>query len=399
MRTDFTLPDCDAHAPSLRWARRYSRDPAGFSASLKRAMPLLLFVLDQVQKRDIPAEFALLPYVESTYNPTASNGGRAMGMWQLMPATALGGGLTISRNFDQRLDPVASTRVALNLLARHHRAFHDWRLADMAFNAGSHRIRRALSNTSAQHSPPRPDDLGLEAMTLNHLAKLQALACIVSHPHRFGVTLPVAGENDVLAVLKLRSPVDLRLAARLSGLNDAQIKRLNPEYKNSRMPGAGPFRLLLPVAARDALIANLEPLPVSIRAQWRELRLQRSERLSVLAYANAIEPEYLAQANRVPVDAQLSRGSRVLLPDHSVDPARRHSAVTSRNTSRPRNRRYVVHRGDTLWTIARRSGVIVDDLCQWNGLDEHAALRPGQHLRLQAPDNDTMSGSNDVASD
>ncbi len=398
MRSGFAMSDCDADTSTLRWARRYTHDPAAFSASLKRAMPLLLYVLNQVEALDVPTEFALLPYVESTYNPAASNNGRALGMWQLMPATARSRGLRMARHFDQRMDPVASTRVALNLLIRHHRSFHDWRLADLAFNAGSYRIRRALDNRTVRNSPAPTSDLGLNTTTRDHLAKLQALACIVSQPSRFGVNLPAANENDVLVVVELQSPVDLLLASRLSGVDYDRIRFFNPEYEDARMSAKGPFRVLLPAAARDPLVSNLAPLPESIRTRWHELRLQHTENLSVLAYANDIKPAYLAAANRVPVDAKLRVGTRVLLPDHSTHPFRRHVNTVSAKSTSPQPERYIVRRGDTLWAIARRSRIRMDNLRRWNGLDKHATLRLGQRLRLSTPDRNSTPESSDVVS-
>lgn len=393
MRAGFNMPDCEAGAAALIWAKRYSQHPAGFSESLKQAMPLLLYVLDQTENKGLATEFTMLPYVESTYNPAASGSGQAAGMWQLMPATARGNGLRVGKRYDQRLDPVASTRVALKLLDRYHRTFHDWRLADMAFNAGEYRIRKALHGHRDASDAKKIASIGINATTREHLAKLQGLACIVSQPSRFGVKLPAAGLDDVLAVVELPSAVDLRLAARLSGIDYEQVRALNPAYRNARMPAQGPFRLLLPVKARDALTGNLASIPEAMRrARWRELVLHQPESLDVLAYANDIRPEYLAAVNRLQGSTELNAGSRILLPDHSSYRTQRSVDTVPDRVAR-RFASYVVRRGDTLSGIAARAHVHVEDLCRWNGIDQHSTLRLGQRLRLASPDDVATSAT------
>ena len=136
LRRRFVMPGCDFNPGVQHWARAYAQGNNQFSASLNAAMPFLLVVLDQIEQRDMPGEFAFLPYIESNYTPLASSGDRAAGIWQLMPDTAREAGLRITPDYDGRLDIAASTHAALDLLQHYQQEFGDWRLADMAFNAG-----------------------------------------------------------------------------------------------------------------------------------------------------------------------------------------------------------------------------------------------------------------------
>ncbi|MEO8803111.1 MAG: transglycosylase SLT domain-containing protein [Rudaea sp.] len=350
-------------------------------------MPFLLLVIDQIEQRGMPGEFALLPYVESNYVPTAS-GGSAAGIWQLMPDTARENGLRVGGDFDARLDVPASTSVALDLLQRYYREFGDWHLADMAFNAGENRVKKALSSRAAKLSSSQVQQLGLSDLTHAHFARLMALACIVSDPLRYGLKLPETSPDDILDVVDMNTPIDLGLAAHLSGMKLDQLRYLNSGYLHARMPARGPFQLLLPAAQRDALQANLSALPGAIWPQWHAIVLRQPEPLSLLASAYEVEPQVLAAANLFAVDARLQAGTRVLVPgagktesQSTTKTAAEVAAISSGN--------HVVQRGDTLSSIAYQARVSVDDLCRWNGLDRFAILKLGRRLHLYATRVDT----------
>lgn len=381
LREQFALADCDYGPGAETLAKRYARNASGFSNSLSRAMPFLLLVIDQIEQRGMPGEFALLPYVESTYVPTAS-GGSAAGIWQLMPATAKASGLRVETDFDARLDVPASTAVALDLLQRYHEKFADWRLADMAFNAGEYRVKKVLSGSAHKRSPAQVRQLDLSPVTQAHLTRLMALACIVANPQRYALKLPDPKSDDHLDVVDLHAPVDLDLAAHLAGMSTDRLQYLNSGYVLGQMPTQGPFRLLLPKAQRDVLITNLSKLPESIWPQWHVIVLRQPESMGILASAYAVEPQVLASANLLAVDAQLAIGTQVLLPGPGKTPSRSihdPAAIASRTA-----RHHVVRSGDTLSAIAQRAHLSLNDLCRWNGLDRHAILKPGRRLRLYA---------------
>jgi len=391
LRQGFALPDCDYNAQVTQWSRRFSRDAAAFTASLNEAMPFLLVVAAQIEQRSMPAEFVFLPYIESNYTALASSGDRAAGIWQLMPDTAREAGLSISNEYDGRLDVQASTSAALDLLERYHDEFGDWRLADMAFNAGEYGIKDLRGDNSDAPSADELARLRAPTHTHEHLAKLMAVSCIVADPERFHVELPELQAEDALATLELSAPVDLMLVARVAGIDSAQLKHLNPGYLRGRMPEHGPFHLLVPSARHDAVVATLDKLPSSVWREWREITLLHDEEIDVLAAAHGIDAEALRAVNLTAADA-LAAGTRVLVPGHS-DEHRATGAIAKVQSLIERSSLHIVHAGDTLWNIAHRAGVRVADLLSWNGLRGDATLHPGQHLRLQAPESVSTASS------
>src|SRR5262249_52698014 len=184
----------------VHWTRMYTQMPKEFASSLSDAMPSLLLVVDQLEKHRMPGEFAFLPYLESNYVPIATTGGRAAGICQLMPDRDKEAGLRITSDYDGRLDLYGATLPAIGLLQQYHEEFDDWRIADMAFNAGLYKLRQLLANR--QHDGWSARELGrlrVNPGTHDHLAKLLALACVIGNPERYHVRLPEPKTDDGLA--------------------------------------------------------------------------------------------------------------------------------------------------------------------------------------------------------
>ena len=383
LRSRFALPDCDYNDDVRRLARWFSADPTGFAESLRQSLPLLSYVAERIEERDMPGEFTLLPYIESNYVPLVSSGDRAAGIWQLLPDTAREAGLRIGGGYDGRLDIAASTDAALTLLESYHDRFGDWRVADMAFNAGPYRIAKLLGDTEVPAGAAALGRLRVPAHTHRHLAKLLAVACIVSDPARFDVELPEPAPGDRLVEMPLPAALDLRLAARMAGLDASRLGQLNPGYLRGHMPASGPFHLLLPEAREQSLKLALDKLPQPLWRDWHELALHRSEPLHVLAQFNGIDADALATANAIAADTTLAPGTRVLLPGRGTRTA---AGTMQPSHAAEDSDTHIVRAGDTLWQIARAAHVAVSDLVQWNGLAHDSTLRLGQRLRLQAPD-------------
>ncbi|MBS0556111.1 MAG: transglycosylase SLT domain-containing protein [Proteobacteria bacterium] len=379
----FTFDDCGYSPDVARLAHWFSADPTGFAESLRQSLPFLLYVAKHLEEREMPGEFALLPYIESNYVPIASSGDHAAGIWQLLPDTAREGGLHIGGDYDGRLDIAASTDAALTLLERYYDRFGDWRVADMAFNAGPYRIAKLLGNGAVPSGAAELGRLRVDAHTHRHLAKLLAVACIVSDPARFDVKLPEPATGDRLTAISLPAAVDLQLAARVAGLDPARLRQLNPGYVRGRMPASGPFHLLLPEAQSRALSSALEKLPQSLWGEWHEITLRQTESLGVLAQAHDVDDAVLATANALVPETALDAGMRVLVPGR--DPIAPTAVAVSRQMPHDRDT-HIVRAGDSLWRIARAAHVALPDLLQWNDLTRNANLHPGQRLRLRAPE-------------
>jgi peptidoglycan lytic transglycosylase D len=379
LRRSFALDGCDYRPQVRRWAQHYARSPRAFTASWKAAMPFLLLVVDELERRKLPGEFAMLPYVESTYRPVPGRDGPA-GMWQLDADTARSVGLHVGADYDARLDPIASTGAALDLLEHYEREFADWRVADMAFNSGEFRVRKLLGDTDA-HALSAADlaRLPLSRTTHEHLDRLLALACIVQDPRAFGLVLPSPAPGDRLQALDLRAGMDLRLAARLAGVPYEDVKRWNAGYRRNRMDADFSRRLLLP-DSRVAQFRNAaEAVPVAYWGDWREQRATATRAIGSWAAQFGVPIAVLATANAVDVDATILPSTHLLVPGREPAPSAR-----KREDAASRPARHVVVAGDSLSRVAQRYSMTLADLVRLN--PHLGTLHPGDVIRLQPPD-------------
>lgn len=377
LRARFAMHGCDYRPGVQRWARSYARGARAFKASWEQAMPFLLLVVDEIERRDLPGEFALLPYVESSYQPIASSGDRPAGMWQLTPDTARSAGLVVGKEYDGRLDAVASTRAALDLLERYEREFDDWRLANMAFNSGEFRVKKLLGERDPRTLSA--DELGKIAfnpVTHDHLDRLLALACIVEDPQRFGIELPEPDANDRLQSVELQAAMDLRLAARLAGVDAGDLRRWNAGYRRNRMSADAQHRLLLPTPRVERFQTASAGVPLAYWGDWLEQPAARSGGIGSWAAQVGVPVAVLALANAIDENATVGRSTRLLLPGREPEPL-----ADSRREPARRPRVHVVAAGDTLSAIARRYDVALKDLRRWNPR-AHGTLHLGDRLRL-----------------
>jgi membrane-bound lytic murein transglycosylase D len=341
------MPDC-ADSPLIRAnVAMYTRSPARFEQLLKQSLPLIIYVHRQLQDAGIPGEFSMLPMLESSYN-TAEPGRRndPAGMWQLMPRTARLHGLTVDHHYDGRLDPVASTQAAIKMLKVLNRQFDDWRLTDMAYNAGPYAVLGALRDHPELGGEAIPA-IPVSHTTRTHLARLMALSCILRQPERFHVQLPQPSPADQLATIEVPVGTRLKDAARMAQLSEPELHALNPGYVSGSVPSDSPRTLLLPTGAVESLAAALT--------------------------VNASEP--VAQVDTRERNA--GPNSSLPLPAEPTPPPQDGSPVAPVPT-----RHHRVRKGDTLWSIAHRYHVSVKDLKRWNHLHD-SDVHPGDELRVR----------------
>lgn len=370
------MQGCDYHADVQRWANIYAKRPRQFAASWEQAMPFLLLVVDELKRRDLPGEFAMLPYVESNYQPMASRGDRAAGMWQLVPDTARAAGLAVGADYDGRLDALASTVAALDLIEHYRKEFADWRLADMAYNSGEFRVRKLLGGRDARTlSASELAQLAFKPTTHDHLNRLLALACIIDDPARFGVTLPEPGADDTLRSVSLKAGMDLRLAARLADLDVNDVQRWNAGFRHHRMAPAAAHRLLLPKDSVARFQAAADAVPIALWGDWREQRVVSTSGIGTWATQIGVPAAVLAAANALDEHATVTRMTALLLPGRESDP------VDDVAHAAERERSVVVGAGDTLSRIAHRCAIPLSQLKRLNP-GANGTLHPGQRLRV-----------------
>ena len=347
LTASFALHDCVDFPLVDAKEAMYTRTPMRFEQLLKRTLPLMMYVQKQLQAAGLPGEFAMLPMLESSYDSRGpSRRGSPAGMWQLMPRTAHLQGITVNRHYDGSLDPVASTKAAIAMLTALGQRFGDWRLADMAYNAGPYALLGALRKHPDLGDSAIPN-LPVSSTTRNHLAKLMALSCILREPERFHVTLPQPSAEDELEAVKVPAGTRLRSAASMARISESKLRALNPGYRGARVPADSPRTLLLPASAAQSLLTALT--------------VETSESV---AQVDSMESS-AGPSNNVP------------LPKEPTPPPQ---GVIAATPSQVRPHR--VRKGETLWSIAHRYHVSVSNLKRWNHLHDDT-LRAGEELRVQ----------------
>jgi membrane-bound lytic murein transglycosylase D len=369
---------CDRlDARSARWLAYYVREAATFKSELRRALPLIVLVTTELERRGLPLQFAMLPMVESQYGAPRSSGNRPAGLWQLMPRTARGLGVAIQSDYDGRLDFLRATEAAVDLLEHLSTEFHgDWRLMNMAYNAGEFRVKRSLRGSRAAATPAEPQ--GLSKITLHHLAKVQALTCLLAQAHMHGIELPDARAEEILLPVSISKPIATGFLAHLAGLDISGLRRWNPALRGEFTPMQAGLRVLLPLRAAESLAAALRLMPADTWQHWGLIAISsEAERQRVLSrYADRLEA--IRAANGSKAD---TAPTRLWLP---IGASRKQRLAEAAQVSDAADV-YIIRNGDTLWDIAHHYGLALQSLMDWNRLNAKSILRPGQTIRLRPP--------------
>lgn len=287
--------------------------------------PYLHYVLEELDRRGLPAELAFIPMIESHYRPDAVSPGKAAGLWQIRPATGRNLGLTMNGWYDGRHDVRDSTRAALDYLEYLHRMFdEDWLLAIAAYNSGEGTVQRAMRRNRAAGKPEAYWDLPLPAITREYVPRILALSRVVAEADDYGITLP-EGNNPALVEVALAPGTNVSAAARAAGLDADEVRRYNAGLKGNVIPDDTPFALLLPADQARALeaLAAREGLPVgsgrpaAIASQGGEYQVRPGDTVSQIARRHGLDGRSLARWNRLDNDGVIRPGQRLTL----VDPA------------------------------------------------------------------------------
>ena len=332
LRGSFVMDDCDSDPAVQVWAKRFTRNRAGFEGKLRAILPRLVYVQQIAAQYSVPGEFALLPWVESHFQSVPGRRGRPAGMWQIMPTTAGAMGLRVDGHYDGRLDVPAAANAVMKLLNAYYDQFDDWRVADYAYNSGASATARYISRHGRPPAQPTIPAWPARSVTRQHLTKLLAIACVVREPERFGVQLPQLPVEQRLEQVPVEHSMPLALAADHAGMSVEALKNFNTGFRTDMIDTDAAAYLLLPAVHAQ---------------QFRAATLSQSNRT----------PETFQDPTAVPVAS------------HAGPPGTVHA------------RTHTVRRGDSLWQIARQYAVEISDLRQWNSL-EHETLRPGQVLKV-----------------
>ncbi len=364
----------------------YVAHPSYLERTVDRARPYLYLIVAAVEARGMPTEMALLPIVESAYQPFAYSHGRAAGIWQFIPGTARHFGLKQNWWYDGRRDIAASTRAALDYLQSLHKSFSgDWLLALAAYNSGSGTVRAAIRYNRKRGRPTDFWSLRLPNETRDYVPRLLAISEIIAKPQRFNISLAPIPDTPHLTSVNIGSQIDLALAADLAGLSLDEIYLLNPGYNRWATDPEGPHRLLLPVNVADKFIRKLQTVPASQRIHWIRHRIRSGETLGHIANRYGTTVNVLRQVNKIR-GHMIRAGKSMIIPVATRDLRRYKLSVAQRRKSIQNSIRkgaritHIVNPGDTWWDLARKYHVGTRQLAKWNGMAPRDFLRPGQKL-------------------
>ena len=433
----------------LNW---YKRNPAYLDRVFNRAQRYLPYITDQLEERGLPLELALLPIVESAYDPFAYSHGRAAGLWQIIPGTASRFGIRQNWWYDGRRDVVDSTDGALKYLSYLHELMdEDWLLAIASYNSGEGNVLKAVKRNKSRSAPADFWNLSLSRETSSYVPKLMALVEIVRNPAAWGLTLPEVLHEPQFELADVGGQLDLALAAELAGLDLDALYGFNAGFNRWATDPAGPHRLLIPIAFADIFNEALAAVPLNERVRWRRHKVKNGETISEIAEQYQTTIASIRAANNlrgntiragaflvIPVSSKplsaygqsadarraktqnrqrsgvrvehvavsgesfwsigqkygvsahqlaawngtaprdtLSVGQKLIVWTNKAAPP-----TTTGNTGTTRKLRYTVRNGDSLYLIANRFRITVNDLVRWNNIDKNKILRPGQRLTM-----------------
>jgi len=317
LRAGFSIPDMDNKRVRM-WERWYSERPEYVEFMVELSSHFLYHVLQEVERRNMPAEIALLPMIESAYNPYAYSRSHASGMWQFIRSTAKIYGLRQNFWYDGRRDVMAATNAALDYLQDLHEAFGSWDLALAAYNFGENGLARAIKRNRARKRPINYESLRLPRETRNYFPKLQAVKNIISDPARFGLRLAPVPNQPYFGTVTTDRHIDVKLAAELAEIPIEEFRILNPAHNKPVIRAAnGGETILLPLANVETFRKNLaaydEPL-----VSWQVYKFKRKDRLAKIAAKHGVSLAYLKQVNGIAPRRWVKPGQSIVVPVQSM---------------------------------------------------------------------------------
>jgi len=384
IRDGFAVPDLD-NALVREKTRYYAARPEYMQRIVDRSRLYLYHIVEEIEKRGMPTELALLPMVESAFNPMAYSRAHASGLWQFIPGTGKRFELEQNWWYDARRDIVESTNAALDYLAKLYEMHGDWQLALASYNWGENAVARAIAKNQAAGLPTDYASLSMPAETRHYIPKLQALKNIIANPEPFGIVLgPIPNQPYFTTITKLRD-IDVQLAARLAEMPVAEFIALNPGFSRPIIRAEMTPRIVLPADKVDVFHENLTALGEKSLVSWKSYHPKQGETFESIAKKHGIMVGQLKEVNGIAVRSRQ-------VPRLLVVPTKADSAIGASTAQRlpimyappiPVTTRRVFHtvkKGETLTSIANRYKVSVEDIKRWNGVSNAVA---GKTLALE----------------
>lgn len=396
IRQGFAVPELSSPLVAEK-EKFYAARPEYVQRMSSRAGRYLYFIVNETEARGMPTEIALLPFIESAFNPQALSTAKASGMWQFIPSTGKSFGLRQTVFEDERRDVIQSTRAALDYLTKLHHMFQDWHLALAAYNWGEGSVSRAIERNRRAGLPTDYASLKMPLETQQYVPKLLAIKNIVANPENFGLTLPDVDNQQYFTTLTKTRDIDVKTAARLAEMSLEDFRALNPSFNKPMIIGATQPQIVLPIEKADIFQRNLSTATGPL-ASFTAHRVNSKQSLDSIASQYGTSADHLRDINGIPRGMRLKVGATLLVPRPShiqkdIPIAIAQDAVLALEPQVITRRINVkVRRGDTLPKLASKYGVTVNQIKTWNRLG-NKALVPQTTLVLNVPVKDTQVAS------
>lgn len=393
IRKGFGIPDLD-NPLVINQTAWYTARPDYIQRTTTRASRYLFHVVQELEKRNMPTELALLPFIESAFNPQAYSSAKAAGMWQFIPSTGLDFKLKQSMFKDDRRDVLASTDAALTYLQKLYGLFGDWQLALAAYNWGEGSVQRAINKNKAAGLPTDFNSLShlMPAETRNYVPKLQAVKNIIATPDQYNISLPKVDNQPYFVTIGKTRDIDIKVAAQLAELSIDEFKALNPQFNRPVITGNANTQILLPQSNADKFKTNLAKWGRALSSWSAHTVTSARERIETIALRFGTTPDVIREVNHIPPKMRLKAGSTILVPksEHSAEKDIAlelvENATMAVEPDVPDTQRIFVKVGkrDNLASIAQRNKVTVAQIKAWNNLRQNK-VTAGQRLQIQVP--------------
>jgi len=391
VRAGYALPDLDNELVR-KWEQWYATRPDYVQRMSERGGRYLFYIVEEIERRDMPVDLALLPFIESAFNPQAVSRAAASGMWQFMPATGKDFELRQNLFRDDRRNVLASTRAALDYLQRLNNLFGDWHLALAAYNWGQGNVQRAIDRNRRAGLGTGYADLSMPDETRNYVPKLQAVKNIVARPDLFAVVLPPLDNHPYFLSVNIDRDIDVALAARLAGLSTEDFKQLNPQMNKPVILAAGTPQVLLPYDSANRFLRELAAHrgPMASWTAWvapRTLPPAEAARLVGMPEAQLREINFIPPRMSVRGGSTLlvSRGTNISedVSEHVADNAT--MALAPQTLPARRVSFKAGAKGDSVAAVAKRYKLSPAMVAQWNKVGPQDAFKAGQTVVVMLP--------------
>ena len=389
IRRGFAMPDLQVDLVQDR-EQWYANRPDYIERMTARSSKYLYHIVEEIERRGMPTELALLPFIESAFNPQAVSSARASGMWQFMPRTGKDFDLKQNAFRDDRRDVLASTRAALDYLQRLYGMFGDWHLALAAYNWGEGNVGKAINRNQRAGQPVAYTDLRMPAETRMYVPKLQAMKNLVANPQDKGVQLPSIPNHPYFQTVPLPRDMDVALVARLAEVPLEDFKALNPSAHRPVLLAGGTPHILLPWDSAEIFQRNKDAYEGRL-ASWTVWVAPKNMKVPEAAKKVGMSEDELRSVNKIPPRMLIKAGSALLVPRST----RQDNDVTSKVADNGqlnlapevtlRKQTIKARKKDSLASVAKRYRVAIADVAKWNNLSPDSALKSGQKLVLMLP--------------